>query len=98
MYKVVSPAGKPVTKEMRRSAGAGLDLAGKKIGLIRIPFPNSDVLLEVVADLVKKKFRGLEVTKIPSGRNLSWGDHPDVTLTEVVKESGIDAALVAVGA
>jgi len=97
MYEVVSPAGKPSTKEIPRLASAGLDLAGKKVGLVRIPFPNGDVLLETMADLMKKRFKGLEFVKLPSGKGLAWGDYPDSSLTGLVKESGIAAALVAVG-
>ncbi len=97
MYEVVSPAGKPVTREISSTSAAGLDLTGKKLGLIRIPFPNADVLLETMASLMQRKFAGLQVLKIPSGRGLPWGEYPNATLTDVVKESGIDAALVAVG-
>ena len=97
MYEVVSPAGKPATEEMTIMPSAGINLTGKKLGLIRIPFSNADVLLETLADLMKKRFKGLEVLKIPSGKNLAWGDYPDNSLTDVVKESGIDAAMVAVG-
>ena len=97
MYEVVSPAGKSAAKEMPRPASAGLDLVGKKVGLVRIPFPNGDVLLEKMADLMKQRFQGMEFVKLPSGKGLTWGDDPDSSLTDLGKESGIDAALVAVG-
>lgn len=97
MFEVVSPTGKPATLETTGTATAALKLEGKKLGLVQIPFPNGDVLLESLADLMKKRFAGLEYVKIPSGKELGWGDYPDSTLTEVVKESGINAALVAVG-
>ena len=96
MHEVVSPAGKPAAREVPQ-ATSGLDLAGKKVGLVRIPFPNGDVLLETLAGLIKERFSGMEFVKLPSGRSLAWGDYPDDSLTEVVREAGIDAAMVAVG-
>ena len=96
MYEVVSPAGKPAVKEISQSA-TGLDLAGKKIGLVRIPFPNGDVLLETLAGLIGKRCEGTEFVKLPSGRGLGWGDYPDESLTDIAREAGIDAAMVAVG-
>jgi hypothetical protein len=44
-----------------------------------------------------ERFEGMEFVKLPSGRDVAWGDYPDDSLTEVVRESGIDAAMVAVG-
>ena len=96
MYEVVSPAGKPAVQEILQTT-SGLDLAGKKIGLVRIPFPNGDTLLETLAGLIGERFEGTEFVKLPSGRNLGWGDYPDDSLTDIVKEAGIDAAMVAVG-
>ncbi len=97
MYEVVSPVGKPVTGEIPSVASVGIDLAGKKLGLVRIPFPNGDALLETLAELMRKRFKGLEFVKFPSGKNLTWGDYPDKSLTAVVKESGVAAAIVAIG-
>ncbi len=97
MYEVVSPAGKSTGEQAPGLPSSGLNLAGKKIGLVMIPFPNGDTLLETLAGLLKHKFDGLQTVKIPSGRNLSWGEYPDASLTQVVKEAGIDGALVAVG-
>ncbi len=97
MYEVVSPAGKPINVSPSGAASTGLDLTGKKIGLVLIPFPNGDTLLEMLAGLLKQKYDGLDVIKIPSGKNLSWGEYPDPSLTQVVQEAGINAALVAVG-
>ena len=97
MFEVVSPAGKPTVAEISGKSSSEADLTGKKLGLIQIPFPNGDVLLESLAGLLKQQFKGLEPVKIPSGKRLAWGDYPDNTLTEVAQESGISAALVAVG-
>ena len=97
MFEVVSPIGKPTTIETSGRAMGTLDLTGKKLGLVQIPFPNGNVLLESLAELLKRQFKGLESVNIPSGKELAWGDYPDSTLTEVVKDAGIDTALVAVG-
>ncbi len=97
MYEVVSPAGNPIRELASEIAGTGLDLTGKKIGLVMIPFPNGDTLLETLAGLLKQKITNLETVKIPSGKSLSRGDYPDASLTQVVKDAGIDGALVAVG-
>jgi hypothetical protein len=97
MFEVVSPLGKPAYEASPNILSLGLDLVGKKVGLVRVPFQNGDVLLETLADLMKKRFQGLEIVKIPSGKNLNWGDYPDDSLTEVVKDTGIEAAVVAVG-
>ena len=96
MYEVVSPAGKPVVTETP-STSSGIDLTGKKVGLIRIPFRNGDVLLEALATLLSQQFEGLELVKLPSGKSLTWGDYPDSSLTDLVKEASIQAAIVAVG-
>lgn len=97
MYEVVSPSGVAAKGGISDIYGAGLELANKRLGLVRIPFPNGDVLLETLAGLLKQRYGDLEIVKIPSGKNLSWGDYPDTSLTDVVKESGINAAMVAVG-
>ncbi len=97
MYEVVSPAGNPTTQQLSSSRKVELDLNGKKLGLVLIPFPNGGTLLESLSRLIAQRFPGLEVVKIKSGKTLLWGEHTDNTLTDVVKESGIDAALVAVG-
>jgi hypothetical protein len=97
MYEVVSPAGNSTMQQMSASGKAGLDLNGKKLGLVLIPFPNGGALLESVSGIIAQRFPGLTVVKVKSGKNLTWGEHTDNTLTDVVKESGIDAALVAVG-
>jgi hypothetical protein len=97
MYEVVSPTGQPTNAPTSDVSSTGLDLTGKKIGLVLIPFPNGDILLETLAGLLKQKFSGLETVKVPSGKNMSWGEYPDASLTQVVKERGIDAAIVAVG-
>ena len=97
MYEVVSPAGNTTTQQLANTHKVELDLKGKKLGLVLIPFPNGGTLLESVSRLIAQKFPGLEVVNVKSGKHLTWGEHTDHTFTEVVKESGIDAARVAVG-
>ena len=97
MYEVVSPAGRPAAGQISGTASAGLDLTGKRVGLVLIPFPNGGTLLETLAGLLKQRFNGLETVKVPSGKNLPWGEYPDASLTDVVRESGINAAIVATG-
>jgi hypothetical protein len=97
MYEVVSPSGNATTQQLTNTHKVELDLKGKKLGLVLIPFPNGGTLLESVSRLIAQKFPGLEIVKVKSGKNLTWGEHTDSTFTEVVKESGIEAALVAVG-
>lgn len=104
-YEVVSPLGDEL--EGRAEAGVGTDkitpvpplagLKGKKIGLIWTNFRNGDVLLEAFADLLGKRYQGMEFMKLPSGRRLNWGDYPDRSLAAFARESGIDAAIVAPG-
>ena len=97
MYEVVNPAGKPVTEEILSTRSVELDLTGKRVGLVRIPFPNSDILLEALAGLLEERFEGLECVKLSPGKGLVWGDRPDSSLADIVKEAGIDAAMVAIG-
>ena len=97
MYEVVSPEGGTAIEASPIISNLGTDLNGKKIGLVRVPFQNGDILLETLAGLMEKRFQGIEIVKVPSGRNLGWGDYPDNSLTEMVKEAGIRAAVVAVG-
>ncbi len=97
MYEVVSPEGETAIEALPNISNLGIDLKGKRIGLVRVPFQNGDVLLETLAGLMEKRFQEIEVVKVQSGRNLGWGDYPDSSLTEIVKNAGIDAAIVAVG-
>lgn len=101
-YEVVSPIGEAETatrqgKEKIPSAPPLSDLTGKKIGLIWTVFTNGDLLLVALADWISKRYPGIECVKLMPGRNLQWGDYPDLTLPEYARENGIDAAIVAAG-
>ena len=109
LYEVVSPRGMPVSQkkfpdtQSTTSIGevspslALRDLHGKKIGLICGVFTNSDVLLEAFMDILSKRFEDLEFIKLPSGKNLRWGEHADESIGNIAMEAGVDAAIVAVG-
>lgn len=102
LYDVVSPVGEAETttrqgKEKIPSAPPLVGLAGKKIGLLWTVFTNGDILLEAMADWIAKRYPGLECVKLMPGRNLNWGDYPDLSLPELAREMGVDAAIVTAG-
>ena len=85
------------SREGIRSAAALGDLHGKKVGLIWTVFTNGNILLEALGELLAKRYRGLECVVLPPGKTARWGDPPERSLTELVREKGIDAAIVAAG-
>ncbi len=96
-YKVVTPIGKPSAQRIPLSPSLS-SLEGKTIALEWNNFPNGDVILDAFADLLGKRFKGLRGIKLPAGKGLKWGeDNFDKSVGAVVKESGADAAIVAVG-
>lgn len=95
-YEVVSPLGEPAARQFG-SAGPISDLSGKRIGLIWSAYVKGDILAEALADLLERRFPGIEFSKLPTGRGAEWGAYPDHSLTELVSESGIDAAIVTIG-
>jgi len=106
LFEVVSPLGEEQGQQVEATssgskmlspATAVSNLHAKKIGLVWTNFRNGDVLLEAFADLLGQRYVGLEFVKLQSGRELQWGDHPDKTLADVARESGIEAAIVAPG-
>ena len=101
LYEVLSPLGQDP-----QATGAGpakisapplADLKGKKIALIWTVFANGNIVLEAFADLLSRRYPGMEFVKLPPGRNAKWGQSPERSLTELVRENGIDAAIVAAG-
>jgi len=101
-YEVVSPIGEAQTttrqgKEKIPSAPPLADLKGKKIGLLWTVFTNGDILLEALADWITKRHPGITCVKLMPGRNLNWGDYPDLSLPELAREMGIDAVIVTAG-
>ena len=103
-YEVVSPVGEPASG---KDTGAGnfrippappiSNFTGRKLGFVWTKFRNGDVLLRAFADLLAKRFEGMQFVNLPSGRTLGWGEYPDATFTDVVKESGVDAVIAAPG-
>ena len=101
VYEIVSPLGDDHSK----LAGAGNpasaaplpDLIHRKIGLIWTEFTNGDVLLDAFEDLLGKRYPSLCFVRMAPGRNTEWGGSPDPTLTDLVREQGIDAAIITAG-
>jgi len=105
VYEVVSPVGESVddkaaatgAKSQRISPAAAVpDLNGKKIGLVWSAFKNGNVFLEAMEDLLGKRFKDTEFVKLPSGKGLRWGDHPQESMAELAKQVKLDAAIAAV--
>ena len=95
-YEVVSPLGKSLVKEIS-PAHPIPQLAGKKIAFIWTIFTNGDVLADTLMDLLHERFKDIETAKLPAGKEVMWGDYPDESIEDVVKEAGVDAAIVLVG-
>jgi len=104
-YEVVNPVGDsvddkaaaPGAKSGKIPAAAAVpDLNGKKIGLVWSAFKNGNVFLEAMQELLGKRFKGAEFIKLPGGKGLRWGDHPQESMAEVAKEAKLDAAIAAV--
>jgi hypothetical protein len=95
-YKVVSPLGRSVVRSFPLSPRLSA-LEGKRIGFVWNLFANGDVLADALAELLGKRFKRLESIRLPSGKGLRWGNHPDPTLGEVVRESGVDAMIATAG-
>ncbi len=96
MYEVVKPTGKSAVKEFQPAAPLE-GLEGKKVGLFWTIFTNGDKLADVLEEELVLRFAGIEIVKLPGGKNVKWGDYPDESIIEVVEEVGIDAGIVLVG-
>jgi hypothetical protein len=99
VYEVVSPVGQEPRASGRQkfSAPPLADLRGKKIGLVWTVFPNGHLVLDAFADLLKRRYGDMDFVRLPPGRNALWGQNPDGSLTEVVREAKVDAVIVAAG-
>ena len=95
-YNVVSPLGELVTQNIS-PAPPLVDLEGKRIGFIWTIYTNGDVLAEALMDLLGKRFKDIKTVKLTAGKGVSWGDYPDESIEEVVKEASVDAVIVTVG-
>lgn len=97
IYEVVSPEAEPEIKTIP-SATPLTDFHGKKIAFVWTPsFKNGDILAKSIASLLKLRFSNLTTIEMPPGKNLLWGAYPEENLTELAKESEVDAAVVLVG-
>jgi len=101
VYEIVSPLG----EDRSRLAGSGKfvsapplpDLGARKIGLIWTEFTNGDVLLDAFEELLANRHPSLSFVRMAPGRHTEWGGSPDPTLTDLVREQGIDAAIITAG-
>jgi len=101
VYEIVSPIG----EDRSKLAGSGKftsapplpDLNGRKIGLIWTEFTNGDVLLDAFEALLGERYPSLRFVRMAPGRNTEWGGSPDPTLTDLVRDQGIDAAIITAG-
>jgi hypothetical protein len=96
LHQVVSPVGTSVVRFFPLSQRLST-LEGKRIGLAWNLFANGDVLAEALADLLAARFKGLESIRLPSGKGLRWGNYPDPSIGEVIRESGVDAVIATAG-
>ena len=96
-YDIVSPVGEDPSRTGIEPAPPLRDFDGRRIGLIWTEFTNGNVLLEAFEALLGKRYPSLSFVKMAPGRHSEWGGSPDPTLTEYVREEGIDAAIVTAG-
>jgi hypothetical protein len=96
LYEVVRPLGKATLKKVVPAEPlAGLD--GKKIGFVWTIFTNGDLLVDVLADALQKRYKNLKTVKLMPGKAAKWGDYPDESIREVVRDAGVDAVIVTIG-
>jgi hypothetical protein len=98
-FEVVSPEGLDIYAQSGSFPPAPpLDgLKGKKIGLVWTVFANGNQVLEAFADLLPRRYPGMQFVRLNPGRTAQWGDNPEPSITELAREQGIDAAIVAAG-
>jgi hypothetical protein len=98
VYEIVSPLGADLSHSGGIAPAPSLrDFDGRRIGLIWTEFTNGNVLLEAFESLLGKRFPSLQFVKMAPGRNTEWGGSPDPTLTDLVREQRIDAAIITAG-
>ena len=96
LYHVVSPVGKSAVRFFPLVQRLST-LEGKRIGFVWNLFANGDVLAEALAELLGRRFKGLESVRLPSGKGLRWGNYPDPSIGEIAREAGIDAIIATAG-
>ena len=95
-YKVMSPIGEPVTRRIEPAPPLA-DMEGKKLGFMWTIYTNGDLLVDVLIDLLKKRFKQIETVKLPASKGGLWGEYPDESIREVAREAGVDGVVVTVG-
>jgi hypothetical protein len=95
-YEVLSPEGRAGLR-VGGSTAPIKSIAGKKIGLFWNGFTNGNLLLEALSRLIAERHPGTSFVKLPSGRGMDWGHYPERSLTDVVREYAIDAAIAGPG-
>jgi hypothetical protein len=95
-YKVVRPLGKSGVKEFS-PAPPVTNLEGRKIGIFWTIFTNGDLLADVLSAELYRRYKRMEVVRLPAGKKVKWGDYPDESIDAVAREAGIDAAIILVG-
>ena len=100
-YQVVSPAGdaRDAGGAVKKAASAAPldDLKGKRLGLCWTAFTNGDIVLRAFREHLARRYPDLEFVELMPGRGLRWGDHPDPSIAELVREERLDAALITAG-
>ncbi len=95
-YEALSPVAEPLSRKIAPAPPiAGLE--GKKIGFMWTIYTNGDLLADALIDLLRKRFAKLEAVKLPAGKTRRWGEYPDHSIADVVREAGVDAVVVGVG-
>ncbi len=96
LYEALSPAGQPLDRKISPASPLA-ELDGKKIGFMWTIYQNGNSLAEALMDLLSKRFKNIETVKLPAGKGRRWGDYPDKSIEDVVREAGVDAIIVTVG-
>jgi hypothetical protein len=95
-FEALSPVAEPLSRNISPAAPLA-ELEGKKIGFMWTIYTNGDLLADALGDLLRKRFKGLQTVKLPAGKAQRWGEYPDHSIDEVVKDAGVDAVVVTVG-
>jgi hypothetical protein len=96
LYEVASPVGRPVTRKISPAPPLA-DLEGKKIGFMWTIYTNGDILADAFMGLLSKRFKSIQTVKLPAGKGQRWGEYPDQSIEDVVREAGVDGVIVTVG-
>jgi hypothetical protein len=97
LYDVLSPEGEEIDEARAAGAAPVAALGGRTVGLFWNGFTNGNLFLESLAAILSRRFPGARFVRLPGGRGIDWGQYPDRTLTDIVREYGIDAAIAGPG-